>query len=97
MLPSKLGPAASLYVVRKCPHGLLGDFDSVAPINRGFRHIGGGQDFATATFVLDPQRHCGLHGVLGALIPAAQDRLTDKILLLGREVYVHLSKLAGST
>jgi hypothetical protein len=52
------------------------------------------EDFDAATFALDPKRHRSLHGVFGTLKPAACDGLSDKILLLQGEVYLHVQKLA---
>jgi hypothetical protein len=95
MLGGKLRPAAPFYVLGQGAHGFLGDFDAVAAIDRGFRNIDSGEDFGAATFALDPKRHCGLHRIFGPLKPAARNGLPDKILLLGRQVYLHSSKLAG--
>jgi hypothetical protein len=96
MLVRKLRPPAPFHVLGQCTHGFLGDFDAVAPINRGFRDIDSGEDFGVAAFALDPKRHCGLHGIFRPLNPAACDGLLNKILLLGSEVYLHTANVAGS-
>ena len=95
VLAGKLRPAAALYVLGECTHRSLGDLDAFAAINRGFRDIDGGEDFAAATFALNPKRHCGLHGVFGPLKPATCDSLPDEILLLGCKIYLHTSNVAG--
>jgi hypothetical protein len=95
MLGGKLRPAASLYVFGQCSHGFLGNFDAFAAIDRRFGDVNGSEDFAAATFTLDPQRDCGLHGVLGTRKATAGDGLPDEILLLGGEVYLHALNLAG--
>jgi hypothetical protein len=94
MLGSKLGPAAPFYVLGQRPHGFLGDFHAFAAINRGLCDIDSGQNFGAAAFSLDPKHHCGLHRIFGTLKPAACDGSPDKILLLGSEVYLHMSDIA---
>jgi hypothetical protein len=94
-LGGKLRPTAPFYVLGQCSYGFLGNFDAFAAIDRRFGDIDGSEDFAAATFALDPQRHCGVHGVLGALKTTAGDGLPDEILLLGGEVYLHTLNLAG--
>src|SRR5579883_2972767 len=42
------------------------------------------------------QSHCRLHGILGALKPAALDGPSDKILLLGSKLYLHAAYVARS-
>jgi hypothetical protein len=96
-LGGKLRAAAPFYVFGQCPHGVLGDFDTFAAINRRFRDIHGSKDFGPATFPLNPERHRGLHSIFRTLKPAACDGLSDEILLLGGEVYLHGLNVAGST
>ena len=94
MLAGKLRPAAPFYVLGQCPHRLLCDFGAFAAIDRGFRDIDSGKNFAAATFALDPKFHRSLHGVFRTLKPAACDGSPDKILLLGRvEVYLHAANI----
>jgi len=89
MLGGKLRPAAPLYILGQCAHGLLSDFDTLATINRGFRDIDKAEDFAAAALALNPKRHCSLHGIFGPLKPAAGDGLPHKILLLGGWLNLH--------
>jgi hypothetical protein len=96
MLSGKLRAATPFYVLGQRTRGFLGDFDSFATINRGFRDIDRSEDFAAATFAFDPQRQRGLHGIFGTLKPAACDGLPNKILLLDGEVYLHASNIARS-
>jgi hypothetical protein len=91
----KLCPALPLYVLGQRAHGFPRDFGAFAAIDRGLRDIDGGEDFAAATFALDPKRHCGLHGIFGPLKPAAGDGLPDKILLFGSEVDLHALNVTG--
>jgi hypothetical protein len=93
MLADKLRPATPFYVLGQRAHGFLGDFGAFAAINRGFRNIDSGKDFAAAAFTLDPKLHRGLHGIFRPLKPAACDGLPDKILLFGCEVYLHAFNL----
>jgi hypothetical protein len=93
MLAHKLRPATPFYVLGQRTHGLLSDFGTFAAINRGFRNIDSGKDFAAAAFTLDPKLHRGLHGIFRTLKPAACDGLPDKILLFGCEVYLHTLNL----
>ncbi|HEY6259885.1 MAG TPA: hypothetical protein VIY51_29255 [Xanthobacteraceae bacterium] len=95
MLAGKLRPAAPLYILGQGPHGFLGDFDTFATVDRGFRDIDGRKDFAAATFALDPKRHRGLHGIFGTLKPAACNGLPNKILLFWGEVYLHTLNVTG--
>jgi hypothetical protein len=95
-LVGKLRPPAPFYILGQGAHGVPGDFHAFAAINRSFRDIDSGQDFGAAAFAFDPERHCGLYGILGPLKSAACDGLSDEILLLGREVYLHAANVTGS-
>ena len=95
MLGGELRPAAPFYVLGQCAHGFLGNFDAFAAVNRGFGDIDGSENFGAAALALDPKRDCGLDRIFGALKPAALDGLPDKILLLGGEVYLHTTNVAG--
>ena len=95
LLGNKLRPAVPFYLLGQCVHGFLGDFDTFAAVNGGFCNIDGGENLRAATFSLDPKHHCCLHRIFGALKPAALDGLSDKILLLGSEVYLHAANVAG--
>jgi len=88
-LVGDLRPTVPFDVLGQCAHGFLSDFDAFAAANRGSSNIDGGEKLRAATFSLDPKRHCCLHGIFGALKPAALDGLADKILLLRSEVYLH--------
>jgi hypothetical protein len=94
MLGGELHPAPLFYVLSERAHRLLGDFRAFAAINRGFRDIDSSEDFGAATFALDPKCDCSLHSIFGALKAAACDGLSDKILLLGGDIYLHALKLA---
>ncbi len=78
----------------QCAHGFPSDFHAFAAANRGSCDINGGENLRAATFSIDPKRHCRLHGILGALKPAALDGPSDKILLLGSKVYLHAAYVA---
>jgi hypothetical protein len=94
-LAGKLRPTAPLHVLGQRAHGILGDLDAFAAINRGLRDIDSRQDFGAATLAPDPKRDCGLHCVFGTRKPAACHGLSDKILLLRGEVYLHVSNVAA--
>jgi hypothetical protein len=95
MLAGKLRPAAPFHVVGQRAHGFLGDFGAFAAIDRGFRNIDSGKDFATAAFTLDPKLHRSLHGIFWTLKPAVSDGLPDKVVLFGCEVHLHGLTLVG--
>jgi hypothetical protein len=95
MLTDKLRPAAPFHVLGQCAHGFSGDFGAFAAINRGSCDIDSSKDFASAAFKLHPKLHRGLHGIFCTLKPSTCDGLPDKILLLGREVYLHGLNVAG--
>jgi hypothetical protein len=65
------------------------DFDTFAAANRGSCDIDRSKNLGAATFSIDPERHCCLHGIFGTLNTATLDGLSDEFLLLGSEVYLH--------
>ena len=89
VLVGELRPTVPFDVLGQCAHGFLGDFHAFAAANRGSCDIDSGKNLHAATFSIDPERYCCLHGIFGALKPAALDGQSDKILLLGSEVYLH--------
>ena len=89
VLVGELRSTVPFDVLGQCAHGFLGDFDAFAAANRGSCDIDSSKNLAAATFSIDPERHCCPHGIFGALKPAALDGLSDEILLLGSEVYLH--------
>src|SRR6266446_2082752 len=94
VLVGELRSTVSFDVFGQSAHGFLGDFDAFTPANRGSCNINGGENLRAATFSIDPKRHCRLHGIFGARKPAALDGLSDKVLLLGSEVYLHAAYVA---
>ena len=96
MLSGKLRSPAPLNVLGQGTHRFLGNFGAFAAINRGFRDVDGGKNIGATAFALNPKRHRSLHRIFGTLEPAACDRLADEILLLGSEVYLHTSNVAGA-
>src|SRR6266446_7190679 len=94
VLVGQMRPTVPFDVFGQCSHGFLSDFDAFAPANRGSCNINGGENLRAATFSIDPKRHCRLHGIFGARKPAALDGLSDKVLLLGSEVYLHAAYVA---
>jgi len=55
VLGGKAGPAPALYVLSQFTHGLLRDFDAIAPVNRSLCRVDSGEDFRSAALALDPQ------------------------------------------
>jgi hypothetical protein len=76
-------------------HGFLSDFDAFAMGNRGASGVDNGENLRSAALSFDPKRQSRLYGVFSAGETAALDRLSDEILLLGSEVYLHAAKLVG--
>jgi hypothetical protein len=89
VLVGELRPTESFDVFGQCAHGFLSDFDAFAAANRSSCDVDGSENLRAATFSVNPKRHCCLDGILGTLKPAALDSPSDKILLLGSEVYLH--------
>jgi hypothetical protein len=97
MLGGELRPAAPFYVLGQRPHRFQSNFATFTAIDRSLRTVDRSKDFGAATLTFNPQRHCSLHGVLGTFKSATGDGLSDEILLLGSEVYLHNSNVAGQT
>ena len=94
VLVGELCPTLPFDVLRQCAHRFLSNFHAFAAANGGSCDIDGGENLRAATLSIDPKRHCCLHGIFGAFKPAALDGLSDKILLLGSEVYPHAAYVA---
>lgn len=93
ILSAELQPTALLYFVSQRAHGFRSDFDAFG--NRGLRGVDGGENLCAAAFPLDPKRQRRLRRVFSTLKPAALDGLSDKLLLLGSEVYLHGANIIG--
>ena len=94
VLVGELRPTVPFDVLGQCAHGFLGDFDAFAAANRGSCDIDSGKNLRAATFSIDPERHCCLHGIFGPLNPAALDGQSDEFSLLRSEVYLHTAYVA---
>jgi hypothetical protein len=91
-LDAEASAAAALYVFGELTARFQRKFSRFAARNRRFGLIDRREKFGASTLALFPQQKGFLDCVLFARNPAALDRLTDKRLLVGREVYFHISK-----
>jgi hypothetical protein len=95
ILGGELRPAALFDFLGQDTHGFLSDFDAFATGNRGACGIDSGENLGAAALSFDPKRQSRLYGVFSAGEAAALDRLSDEILLLGGEVYLHIANVMG--
>jgi len=93
ILSGELRPTALFDFLGQCAHGFASDLDTFAAGNGGLRKVDSGETLRTLALLLDPKRQRCLHSFFSALKPAALDGLSDKILLLGSEVYLHTANI----
>jgi hypothetical protein len=88
-------PTFPLDFLGQFAHRFFGDFDAFTAGYLRARGVDGGENLRAAAFPLDPKRERRLDGVFSTCETAAIDSLSDEILLLWSEVYLHAVNLVA--
>ena len=89
LLGGELLTSDPLCIFSQGTHRGFGNFNAFAAIDRSFSDIDSGKNFCPSALALNPQRHCSLHRIFGAIKPAAFDGPAHKILLFRCEFNLH--------
>lgn len=89
LLSGKTSLSAPFHFLSRLPHGLLRDDATFASRKRSFSFIKACKKFRALPFASFPQGESFLHCVLGVAKPARLDSLTNKRVLIGRQMYFH--------
>ena len=93
MLTSKAGASTPLYIFRELTHGFLRDDTSVTMNKRSLGLIDCDKDLRAGALALLPERKGFLYCVFFAQEPPAFNRLPDKSLLIGSQIYFHMLRV----